>query len=93
MDFLELFNEVARKARPVHIEHSPITDKQTELVDFGLDSLDILMCVVYICELYGIPEEVGKDMPAINVSSIETFVQHYKTQEPASIADAVEQMK
>jgi len=93
MNFLELFNGVAKIARPVHVSHSPVTDKELNLNEYGLDSLDKLMICIYMCELYGIPEETGKSMCADTVQIIEDFVQIHKTQEPATVAEALESIQ
>ena len=93
MNFLELFNGVARIARPVHVSHTPVTDTELDLVEYGLDSLDMLMICIYMCELYGIPEETGKEMPANTVREIEDFVQAHRTQQPTSVAQALESIQ
>jgi len=93
MNFLELFNGVARIARPVHVSHTPVTDTQLDLTEYGLDSLDMLMICIYMCELYGIPEETGKEMSAKTVQEIEDFVMTHRTQQPTSVADALESIQ
>ena len=93
MNFLELFNAVAEVARPIHVKYTPVPDKTSAIADFGMDSLDMLMVSVYLCELYGIPEEIGKTMTTTTVQEIEDFEMKHKTQEPSSIEAAVEHCK
>jgi len=93
MDFLDLFNAIAEVARPVHIKHSPLPHKDSNVTDEGLDSLDVLMISIYLCELYGIPEEVGKQMECFTVQDFEDFIMKHKTQTPESIEAAVEHCK
>ena len=93
MDFLALFNAVAEVARPVHVKYNPLPDKVCSVVEYGLDSLDLLMISVYLCELHGIPEEVGKEMHAETVQEFEDFINAHKTQVPESIEAAVEYCK
>ena len=93
MNFLELFNGVARIARPVHVSHTPVTDTELDLVEYGLDSLDMLMICIYMCELYGIPEETGKEMSAKTVLEIEDFVMTHRTQQPETVAQALESIQ
>lgn len=88
MDFLELFNAVAEKARPLHTQYTPVADRNSPIVDYGMDSLDMLMVSVYMCELHGIPEEIGKDLAAATVAEFESFVTQHKTTEPESIQAA-----
>lgn len=93
MNFLELFNAVAEVARPIHTVYTPVPDKTSPIPDYGMDSLDMLMVCVYLCELYGIPEEIGKEMKGVTVQQLEDFVMAHKTQEPESIEKAVEHCK
>jgi hypothetical protein len=93
INFLELFNAVAEVARPIHVKYTPVPDMTSPIADFGMDSLDMLMVCVYMCELHGIPEEVGKDLQATNVQEFQEFIDKHKTQDPESIEAAVEYCK
>jgi len=93
MNFLELFNAVAEVARPIHVKYNPVPDKTSVIADYGMDSLDMLMVSVYMCELFGIPEEIGKEMQAKTVQEMEDFITAHKTEEPESIEAAVEYCK
>lgn len=91
MDFLELFNAVTKLAKPaVAADLQPITDKNASFKDTGIDSLDLLMITVYMCEIYGISEEVGKNLKPASVAEVEAFVAQHKTKEPQSVHDAIE---
>lgn len=91
MDFLELFNEVARLAKPaVAGELQPITDPDMSFKDTGIDSLDLLLITVYMCEIFGIPEEVGKEFRPGNVTDFITFVAANATKHPTSVKEAIE---
>jgi acyl carrier protein len=49
MNFLDLFNRLARLAKPAAAsELVEITDPQGPLKDTGIDSLDMLMITVYL---------------------------------------------
>jgi len=43
MDFIELFNKVARTAIPSHQDFTPIVTLDDDLKDTGLDSMDGMM--------------------------------------------------
>lgn len=91
MDFLELFNEVAKLAKPAVADTlRPVSDEQESFKDSGLDSLDLLLITVYMCEIYGIPEAVGKDFRPTNVSDFIAFVTANGTKQPESVAAAIE---
>ena len=93
MNYLDIFNIVARAARPAHSQLAPATDMADRLEDLGLDSLDGLMMMMYIGELFGIPDEVCKDFNPTTVQEVYDFVQQHKTQEPESLEAAMEAIK
>lgn len=93
MDKLELFNAVARVARPVHLEYHPIKSLDISFKDAGLDSLDILLICVFFCELYGIEEEIGKQLIPSAPQEIFDFLEKHKTREPSSVAEALEKIQ
>jgi hypothetical protein len=43
-----------------------------------------------LCELYGIPEDKGKELIPITVGDIHDFLMLHKTKEPESIEAAIE---
>lgn len=91
MNFLDLFNAVARLAKPaVASELKPVTDPTVPIKDLGIDSLDMLMITVYLCEIYGISEEVGKGLKPASVAEVESFVNQHKTRQPSSVQEAIE---
>jgi acyl carrier protein len=90
MNFLDLFNRLARLAKPAAAsELVEITDPQGPLKDTGIDSLDMLMITVYLCEIFGIPEEVGKNLKPASVAEVEAFVQQHKTRDFGSVEEAL----
>lgn len=93
MDKLELFHAVARVAKPVHLTYTPIASLETPFKEANIDSLDVLLICVYFSELYGIEEEVAKTMLPTTPQEIFDFLEIHKTKEPASIEDAVGQIK
>ena len=93
MDRLELFHAVARIAKPVHLTYTPIASLETPFKEANIDSLDILLICVYFSELYGIEEEGAKTMLPTTPQEIFNFLEIHKTKEPASIEDAVSEIK
>lgn len=91
MNFLELFNEVTKLAKPaVAADLKPVTDMQASFKDSNIDSLDLLMIIVFMCEIYGISEDVGKDLKPACAADILAFIEQHKTKEPASVQEAIE---
>ena len=89
MDFLELFNAVAVAVRPAYHSYSPITDLDMPMTETGLDSMDSLMMGIFFCDIYGISEEVGKEMKPTTPREFQTFLEQHKTKTPASVEDAI----
>lgn len=88
--FLELLTGLAKIAKPLHRDTVVITDMDVAFKDVDIDSLDTLMLVIYSCELYGIPEEVGKQCNPVNPRQLWTFIREHKTQEVTDVAQALE---
>jgi acyl carrier protein len=93
IDFLELFNKVARVARPAHHSYAPYTDMASRFEDGDLDSLDMLMMAMYMSDIYGIADEVSKEMRPETIQEMYDLIMQHKTQEPESIVAAMELIK
>jgi len=93
MNFLELLNAVAKLARPIHFETVSIIDMETKFKDIGLDSLDGLIMMMYLCELYGIEEEISKEWNPQTPQEMHDLLMAHKTREPASVEEAMKQCK
>ena len=93
IDFIKLFNAIARVAKPMSPDFNNAKGLDDQLQDIDIDSLDSLLIGLYFCELYGIPEEKGKEFNPITVWDIHNFLMLHKTQEPESIEAAIEAIK
>jgi|TARA_B110000503_G_scaffold69357_1_gene108114 hypothetical protein len=93
MDDLELFNRLARIARPAHTEYTPLTDLNTPFPDTGLDSMDGLMLSIFYGDIYGVPEEVSKEFLFNTPAELLALVKQHKTLEPESIDTALERVQ
>ena len=93
MNFLELFNQVSRIARPVQGAFSPLISMNEDIKAGGLDSMDILLVCIYMAELYGITDEIAKTMLPTTPQELLDFLNKHKTQEPASVEEAMEHIK
>ncbi len=93
MDFLELVWEVGKVAKPFYQDSLEKPGWDTPFNEVGFDSLDLLLTGLYICDIYGIPEETGKTMQVKNCQELKAFVDQHKTQEPESIEAALERIK
>lgn len=93
MNFIEVFNVVARVAKPVHMSFKPAEALEDAMADLGIDSLDGLVMLMYFDEIYGIDDEVSKEWKPTTVQEIHDLVMANKTIEPESIEKIKEQIK
>jgi len=94
IDFIELFNMVAKVAKPVHMSFTPASAMEDKMEDLGLDSLDGLVMMMYLCELYGIPDnDETKGWHPTTVQEVYDLLMANKTMEPESVEAAREQIK
>ena len=89
MDFLELFNAVAKAVRPAYQDYTPVTDLDMPMTETGLDSMDSLMMGIFFCDIYGISEEVGKEMKPTTPREFQTFLEQHNTKTPNSVEEAI----
>jgi hypothetical protein len=89
MDDLELFNRLARTARPAHTQYVPITAMDTAWAETSLDSMDALLIAIFYADIYGVAEEISKEFSFTSPAELLALVQQHKTKEPASIDEAV----
>ena len=85
MNFIEIFNVVARVAKPVHMSFKPAEALEDAMADLGIDSLDGLVMLMYFDEIYGIDDEVSKEWKPTTVQEIHDLIMANKTIEPESI--------
>ena len=89
-EFIQLLNDVAKKAKPFNSELAPIDTMDQVLKETGLDSLDSLMCVVYLCEIYDVEDEKSKEMLGETPQDLLNFLKEWGRRQPADLAQAKE---
>jgi acyl carrier protein len=93
MNFIEIFNYVAKVARPAHAKASIADSMEDVFVEIGLDSLDGLVMLMYFDELYGIEDAISKEWTPASVQELHDLVMAHKTKEPASMEEVKEVCK
>lgn len=88
-DFLKLLHEVAKKAKPFHADLKEINRMDMPFTDAGLDSLDLLMCTVYLCEVFDIEDEKSKEMQATTPQESWDFLNANARRQPESLEQAI----
>lgn len=90
-EFLDFLHEVGKLAKPMHkdtLEKIPSLDTAFKNTEY--DSLDMLVVYMYVCDVYGIDEETGKELVARTPKELLAFVTRHKTKDPQTVAEAVE---
>ena len=93
MNFIDIFNYVAKVARPAHAKVTIAESMEDVFADIGLDSLDGLVMLMYFDELYGIDDATSKEWAPKSVQELHDLVMANKTKEPASMEEVVEVCK
>ena len=93
MNEIELFNQVARLARPAFRDYAPIESLNIPFPETGLDSMDGVMISIYLCEIYYIADEVAKEFSFTTPAELFALCHQHKTQEPESVEAAMEMIK
>jgi acyl carrier protein len=93
MNFLDIFNYVAKVARPAHAKQVIADSMDNVFAEIGLDSLDGLVMLMYFDDLYGIDDTVSKEWAPTSVQELHDLVMANKTKEPASMEEVAEVCK
>lgn len=90
MNELELFNRLARHVRPAFIEYVPIETMDIPFPETGLDSMDGLMMLIHLEDIYGLDDDIAKHFTFGSPAELMMQVHQHKTQEPESVDAAME---
>ena len=93
MNFIELFNAVARVAKPMSPDYNLAGSLDDKFQDIDVDSLDCMLIGMYLCDIYGISEKVSKDLNPTNMQEMYDLLMLHKTKEPVSIKDAIAEIE
>jgi acyl carrier protein len=93
MDKLELFNGIIAVITPVNSMEARATSLDQPLKETGLDSLDLLMMGIYLSDIYGVSEEVAKQMQPTTVGDMFVFMEAHATTTPTDIKWALDSIK
>ena len=86
MEFLDVFNTVVRAVVPRRGDAPDAISYEQEPVDLGIDSLDMVMVIAVLTDIYGIPDDVQfDDVSKFTVGTVWDYVQQHKTKEPESL--------
>ena len=73
MNFIELFNRLAKLAKPLHESENDAVSMDQDVKELGLDSLDVVLTFMYLADVYGLDEEISKKIPPNTLKEIKDF--------------------
>jgi acyl carrier protein len=91
-DFIRLFNACATVAKTP--TNPPIAAGSLDdlFVDLNIDSLDSLILGMYLCDAFGVSEEVGKTMQVRSVGDTKAFLLANATVEAIDVDKVIESL-
>lgn len=92
MNFIDVFNAVADAVGSKPANAPQVTSYDNEPIDVGLDSLDMVMVVEVIRDIYGLPKDVDDidNISRVTIGSLRDYVDTNKKQDPVSIEEVLE---
>lgn len=92
MDFLDVFNVVADSVGNKPANAPKATSYDNEPIDVGLDSLDMIMVVEILIDVYGLPNDDDKvdNISRVTIGALRDYVDTHKKQNPVSIEEVLE---
>ena len=93
MDFIKLFNEIVKLAKPSIGKASFASSMEDKFEELDLDSLDHLMMMMYFGSIYEIEEEALQKAKYETVRELQNFLETNKTRKIESLEQAMEYAK
>jgi acyl carrier protein len=106
MDQMELLKEIIKRVKPDGVSRPEVNSLTDNLIDLGLDSLDLFLLAVYFGDVYGVeetkirelrPETIviseGATKRTMTPKQIFEFMNLHKTREPVSVEEAIQNIK
>ena len=92
-EFIRLFNACAVLAKTPNNPPIPAGSLDDLFPDLNIDSLDGLILGMYLCEAFGVPEEVGKTMQVRSVGDTKAFLVANATVEAIDVEKVIAELK
>lgn len=89
MDFLKLFDHAVREAKPILDGYETPTSLDVEIGDLGVDSLDVVMILTILGDVYEVTEDVmDRDLNISTVGALQSFLTEKGGRVPATLEEA-----
>lgn len=92
-DFIRLFNACAVLAKTPSNPPVPAGSLDDLFPALNIDSLDGLILGMYLCEAFGVPEEVGKTMQVRSVGEMKDFLVANATIQQINVENVISGLK
>ncbi len=92
-EFIRLFNAAALAAKTPNNPPEEATSLDATFAELGIDSLDGLILGMYLCDVYQIPEEVGKTFKVKTVGEFKVALESATTLTEIDVDKAIESVK
>lgn len=92
-DFFRLFDACAVLAKTPNNPPIPAGSLDDLLPSLNVDSLDTIIIGMYMCDIFGVPEEVGKTMQVRSVGDLKAFLLANATVESIDVDKVIESLK
>ena len=92
-EFIKLFNAIAKVAKTPSNPPAPAESLDDNYPDLNIDSLDGLIMGMYLCDAFGIPEEIGKTMQVKTVSDTMQFCLNNATVDSVDVDSVIAGLK
>lgn len=93
MNFIDLFNAVVKVAKPAQSEYIEAASLDDSFESLEIDSLDGLVIVMYMCEIYGVCDTDSREWHPLALGELHDLLKAAQTREPASVSDAIGMIK
>lgn len=89
MNNLELLNRVIKIVQPINDDNMKAESLQQNPIDIGLDSLGVIMLLVYLGEIYGVPEDQVKEFKFADFEEMFSLFEQKAVKNHASADEAM----
>jgi hypothetical protein len=92
-EFLRLFNAVAKVAKTPANPPVPAESLDQNFQELNIDSLDGLIMGMYLCEIFQVPEEIGKNFQPQTVGEFMAMLIEHAEKVDIDVDEAIKSLK
>ena len=94
MEFLDIFNAVARQSKGIPAEYIDATSYDDPINEdtLNLDSLDITLAYAMLADIYQISNDLQDKWPTSSVADLKKFIDESKSDDPTDRFETVKDL-